>query len=257
VCPDAGRREGRSTVGLQSNWWEGFFEGVVVDLWLRALPAEHTQSEADRLDRMLGVPAGAEILDVPCGGGRLSLPLAERGYRVTAVDSSPEFLRHARASDGSGQVSWEERDMRDLPWLARFDGAFCVGNSFGYLDDIGNAAFLRAVRAALKPGARFVLETPMVLENLLGHLQHRSWWKAGDIYLLVENRYDQAAGRLDIEYTFISNGRAEVRRGTHRAYAYRELVDLLSASGFAVEVSEPWTREADTVTLIATAIGSP
>ena len=63
--------------------------------------------------------------------------------------------------------------MRDLPWRARFDGAFCLGNSFGYLDDEGNAAFLRAVAAALKPGARFVLETPMVLENLLGHIKDR------------------------------------------------------------------------------------
>lgn len=85
-------------------------------------------------------------------------------------------------------------------------------------------------------------------------LRHRAWWKAGDIYLLVENRYDHAAGRLDIEYTFLTNGRAEVRRGTHRAYAYRELVDLMSASGFAVEVGEPWTREADSVSFIATAI---
>jgi hypothetical protein len=36
--------------------------------------------------------------------------------------------------------------MRDLPWSERFDGAFCAGNSFGYLDDEGNAAFLCAVR---------------------------------------------------------------------------------------------------------------
>jgi hypothetical protein len=32
-----------------------------------------------------------------------------------------------------------------------------------------------------------VLETPMVIENLLGRLQDRAWWKAGEIYLLVEN----------------------------------------------------------------------
>ena len=55
--------------------------------------------------------------------------------------------------------------MRDLPWRSTFDGAFCVGNSFGYLDDPGNAAFLRAVRETLRPGARLVLETPMVLEK--------------------------------------------------------------------------------------------
>ena len=144
--------------------------------------------------------------------------------------------------------------MRDLPWPERFDGAFCVGNSFGYLDDEGNVAFLRAVRAALKPGGRFILETPMVLENLLNHLQPRPWWKAGDVYLLVENQYDPAKARLDIEYTFVSGGRVDVRRGSHRAYMYKELVSLLAASGFAVELAEPWTRDTHTVTFIATRV---
>jgi SAM-dependent methyltransferase len=106
-------------------------------------------------------------------------------------------LGHARSRDALQQVTWEQRDMRDLPWPGRFDGAFCVGNSFGYLDDEGNVAFLRAVRAALRPGGRFVLETPMVLENLLNHLHPRPWWKAGDVYLLVENQYDPATARLD------------------------------------------------------------
>ena len=63
----------------------------------------------------------------------------------------------------------------------------------------------------------------MVLENLLRHLQERPWWKVGDFYLLVHNRYDQETSRLEIEYTFISNDGVTVRRGTHRAYPYREL----------------------------------
>ena len=41
--------------------------------------------------------------------------------------------------------------MRDLPWPGRFDGAFCVGDSFGYLDDAGNAAFFQRRLAALNP----------------------------------------------------------------------------------------------------------
>jgi SAM-dependent methyltransferase len=239
-------------VHVQSNWWENFFEGVAVDMWLRALSPEHTDREADSLVRTLAVPPGAELLDVPCGAGRLSLALAERGYRLTALDWSPEFLNHARVSDADRKVAWERRDMRDLPWRARFDGAFCVGNSFGYLDDDGNAAFLRAVAAALKSGARFVLETPMVLENLLGHLQDRAWWKVGDVYLLVVNTYDHTQERLDIEYTFVSNGGIETRTGSHRAYSYRELVRLIEAAGFAVELDQPWTRDAHTVTFIAT-----
>jgi 2-polyprenyl-3-methyl-5-hydroxy-6-metoxy-1,4-benzoquinol methylase len=239
-------------VNVQTNWWESFFEGVAVTMWLHALPAEHTQREADRLERLLAVPRGAEILDVPCGAGRLSLPLAERGYRVTGVDWSSECLGHARSRDTLHHVTWEPRDMRDLPWSERFDGAFCAGNSFGYLDDEGNAAFLCAVREALKPGGRFVLDTPMVLENLLNHVRPRAWWKAGEVHLLAENEYNAETARLDIEYTFVSNGNVDVRRGSHRAYTYRELVGLLTAAGFAVEVAEPWTREAHSVTFIAT-----
>ena len=47
-------------------------------MWLEALPPEHTAREADAL----AVPVGAEVLDVPCGAGRLSLALAQRGYTV-------------------------------------------------------------------------------------------------------------------------------------------------------------------------------
>jgi 2-polyprenyl-3-methyl-5-hydroxy-6-metoxy-1,4-benzoquinol methylase len=239
-------------MSVASNWWEHFFEGLFVKLWLQALSPEHTASEAVTIARLLCAAPGADLLDVPCGGGRLSLALAERGYRLTGVDLSRDFLEHARSCDGADRVNWEHRDMRDLPWRGRFDGAFCVGNSFGYLDDEGNAAFLRAVSEALKPGGRFVLETPMVLENLLHQLQDRPWWKIGDTYLLVSNQYDHTRSRLDIEYTFVSNGRSEVRSGSHRAYRYAELCDLIESSGFEVTVATPWTRDAHSVMFIAT-----
>jgi len=239
-------------VDVQSNWWETFFHGVAVDMWLNAISPEHTSKEAAALTRSIGVRPGSELLDVPCGGGRVSLALAADGYRMTGVDLSSEFLAHARAADRDGRVGWEQRDMRDLPWRGRFDGAFCIGNSFGYLDDAGNEAFLRAVAQTLKPGARFVLETPMVLENLLPHLDARPWFRVGDIHLLVANAYDHCGGRLTIEYTFVRNGRIETRYGTHQAYTYRQLAALLDAAGFDVQTAEPWTRDARAVTFVGT-----
>jgi SAM-dependent methyltransferase len=241
-------------VNAQSNWWKTFFEGAVVDLWLQAVTPEQTDGEATFLIGALGASPGTELLDVPCGSGRLSLALAQRGYRVTGVDWSAAFLAHARSGGATGTVTWEQRDMRDLPWRGRFDGAFCVGNSFGYLDDEGNVAFLEAVSAALKPGARFVLETPMVLENLLPHLEKQPWWKVGDMQLLVANDYDPTRQRLETEYTFVSNGRLDVRRGSHRAYTYRELVELLKAAGFTVALGQPWTLDARTISFICTRV---
>jgi 2-polyprenyl-3-methyl-5-hydroxy-6-metoxy-1,4-benzoquinol methylase len=240
-------------VNAQSNWWETFFEGPAVALWLEAISPTQTELEAERLAELVAIAQPAKLLDVPCGVGRIALALAKRGYQVTAVDWSAEFLNHARLADTNGSVSWERREMRDLPWPGQFEGAVCVGNSFGYLDDDGNAAFLRAVRAALRPGARFVLDTPMVLENLLSHLHQRPWWKVGDRHLLVDNHYDCTTGRLEIEYTFVSNGDVVVRRGSHRAYTYRELVHLIRAAGFEVQSAKPWTPEAHSLTFIATA----
>lgn len=236
---------------VRTDWWDGFFTGAAVDCWLQAIPPEHSSREADAIEHALGVAPGGELLDVPCGAGRVTLPLAARGYRMTGVDLSAESLEHARAADRSGIVTWEHRDMRDLPWAVRFDGAFCVGNSFGYLDDEGNAAFLAAVRTALKPGARFALETPMIAESLLPALHRRPWFPAGDVYLLITNDYDAARGRLDTEYTFVSNGRVETRRGSHRVYTYRQLVELLETSGFVVESDGGWTRASPMTTFVA------
>ncbi len=45
------------------------------------------------------VPAGAEILELGCGAGRLTHPLLELGHPVVAVDQSAEMLAHIRGAE--------------------------------------------------------------------------------------------------------------------------------------------------------------
>jgi SAM-dependent methyltransferase len=219
-----------------AGWWRTFFTGTFVDFWLAVPTAEQNEKEADFLQEALQVSPPARLLDVPCGGGRHSLSLAARGYKMTGVDISPEFLESARANTGStgrpGDVSWEQREMREPPWSETFDGAFCFGNSFGYDEEEGNAAFLKAVARALKPGTRFVLDTGYVLENLLPNLQERGWYEFGEILVLSERRYDPVTSRLHVEYVLIREGKLERRNMSARLYSYRELVQLLEMAGF-------------------------
>ncbi len=220
---------------MASEWWENFFSGMALDLWRAAMPPERTRAEADFLQAALQVPAGAKILDVPCGNGRLSLELAARGYQMTGIDIAREFLDEARskAAEGKLTIPFYERDMRDLPWQAEFDAAICCGNSFGYFSDDGNVAFLNSVARALKPSARFVVADAAAAEIVLPRFEERSWVQIEDILFLEENRYDFVQGRLHTDYTFVRNGKVEKRSGSHRIYTYRELCRLLEEAGFA------------------------
>ena len=94
-------------MNTQANWWQSFFHGVAVDMWLKALPPEHTAREADAL----AVPVGAEVLDVPCGAGRLSLALA------------PARLHGALVSGEAGVTTFLV-PVRGFAkgWLVKFEG---------------------------------------------------------------------------------------------------------------------------------------
>jgi cyclopropane fatty-acyl-phospholipid synthase-like methyltransferase len=66
---------------MAHNWFETFFEGIVLDFWRAAMSPEQTRAEADFLEQQLALTPGATVLDIPCGTGRHSLELARRGYR--------------------------------------------------------------------------------------------------------------------------------------------------------------------------------
>lgn len=217
-------------------WYDDFFTGLFVEMWHEALPAEVTRRQAAFLLDRLAVPPGGAVLDVPCGDGRLALEVAAAGRDVTGVDLSAEFLRLARESAaGRGlDVAWHHSDMRDMPWSDAFDGAFCFGNSFGYLDDVGNVEFLAALRRALRPGARFVLELGLTAEGFFPIYKPEMEYRVGDTRLGLVHRYEPAEQRLYTEYTVERGDRVERRPGSQRLYTCREACRMLEEAGFAV-----------------------
>jgi ubiquinone/menaquinone biosynthesis C-methylase UbiE len=114
-----------------------FYDALLTD--------EVSDVQADRLWRLLGLESGDEVLDVPCGHGRIANGLAARGASVTGLDANPLFLERARtdAAARGVKVEYIQGDMRNLPWEERFDLVLNWFSSFGYFDDEGNRAWLR------------------------------------------------------------------------------------------------------------------
>jgi len=219
-----------------TDWTQTFFSGFILETLPFWTSKEQTQQEADFLVRTLAPAPGARILDVPCGNGRLAIALAERGFTLTGVDFTGPWVNAARLSAAQRglNATFQQRDMRDLPWPAAFDYAFCFGNSFAYFDDSGNRAFLQAVLHTLKPGGKFVLQTNLAAESVLTQPLKPFWMKLGDQYFLHETRYDPATGQLTSGYTSIRDGQVERKQAVYRVYPFRELQQMVCAVGFTV-----------------------
>ncbi|BAL94630.1 class I SAM-dependent methyltransferase [Rubrivivax gelatinosus] len=132
-----------------------------------------SDAEAGLLAQLLdGLPPGARVLDLGCGSGRpMAEAVAERGLRVTGVDQSASMLALARAR-------LPGHDWR----LARLEGfepdgpyaAALAWDSLFHIPRAAHAAILRRVRAALAPGARFMLTVggsahPAFTDTMFGH----------------------------------------------------------------------------------------
>jgi SAM-dependent methyltransferase len=101
------------------------------------------------------------VADLACGTGHHSLRLAERGYRVTALDlSAPSIAFLAREAARAGlPVEARVGDMTDFRLPRRVDAAVCMTDSQGHLlTNEALLAHLRAVRRNLRAGGVYVFD---------------------------------------------------------------------------------------------------
>lgn len=222
---------------MQPEWFETFFHGVAVEFWNRAMPSALTLTEVDFLEKALAPPPGASLLDIPCGSGRHSVELARRGYHMTGIDLSADFLKEARsrAAEADVQVDLRQADMRRPGLDANaFDGAFCFGNSFPYLDRPGVTEFLATIGRAIRPGSRLVIDTGCAAESILPTLLPQRWHRFDDIIVMSKASYIASASRLDIDYTFSQGGKIETRPSSSYVFTAAELTRMLAEAGFEV-----------------------
>lgn len=220
-----------------SAWWETYFEAEAWQRVQMGVDAEFDEpTQAEQVVSALGLEPGSRILDVPCGTGRIAIELAGRGHRVTGVDLTPTFVEaaRARAADRGLDLDLRVGDMRSLDLEeGAYDASMCFWGSFGYFDAEGDEAFVRGVARALKPGGRFLIDTPSA-ETVFPAFRERNWWEVDDVTLMMHTEYVVGTGRVETDWTYVMpDGNRVSQRSSIRLYSVAELSSLLERAGFS------------------------
>lgn len=218
---------------IPDNWYESFFTGVNCELWEKAVTKEWTEAEAAFLIDVFNLSAGSKLLDLPCGAGRHSVELAKKGFRLTAVDISEEFLASLRRKTEAGDlpVAIIHGNVLTMPLTGSFDGAFCLGNSFGYFRYEDMHRFVAKVASVLKGGAQWIINTGVLAESFLSNFTREKTYELDGLSMAIHNDYDVWNGCLLITLTHTKNGQQEVHHFKHHVYTVAELIRLLSQHG--------------------------
>lgn len=219
---------------VSSAWYADFFTELPNEFWRRAVPPQATVAEVDFVEKRLGLAPGSRIVDVPCGSGRHSIALAQRGHTVTGLDISAEAIGHARraAAEAGVEVDFRLAEMRDVP-PDGFDAAVCMGNSFGYLDLAGTRAFAAALAAAVRPGGGLVVDFSAAAESILpGFTGEDRTMDVGDIRVAATTEYDVAHSRLVSGYVFTRGAEEVAVTALHHVLTCAQIGDLLTTAGF-------------------------
>jgi ubiquinone/menaquinone biosynthesis C-methylase UbiE len=213
------------------------------------------------------------ILELGCGTGRVTIPVARTGAQVIGIDRSEEMLQHARRRQKrvrlTGNVSWVRSDIRMLPFRtsARFD---LVMAPYGILQSLVREADLKAtleaVSAVLKPGRVFGLDLVPdlpVWKEYKNKVRFRGSRRGGDSRItLVESVRQDRARRLTIfdqEYIERRGGARRTRKFSlvFRTLSVPQMTSRLERAGFKVSAilgdynGKPWDPRADVWLILA------
>ncbi len=187
----------------------------------------------------------AKILELCCGTGRLTIPIAQAGYRICGVDITPSMLEKAREKATAANLAIEfiEADIRELDLPEKYDCIFIPFNSIHHLyqtNDLLKA--FQLVKRHLKPGGQFLFDcfNPNIQYIVEGEKQEMliaeyTTEDGRNVQIKQQMRYETASQINRIEWHYFINGTFDsVQKLDMRMYFPQELDAYLSFCGFDI-----------------------
>ncbi|HZG68187.1 MAG TPA: class I SAM-dependent methyltransferase [Herpetosiphonaceae bacterium] len=108
----------------------------------------------------LAKEAGSPVLEIACGTGRVTIPIAQLGFHVTGLDIVPGMIARARSKSIGLPARWVEADARTCHLGEHFRLIFMTGNAFqAFVTNADQQALLERVHAHLHDEGLFAFET--------------------------------------------------------------------------------------------------
>jgi len=187
----------------------------------------------------------ARILELCCGTGRLTLPIAKDGYDISGVDYTSSMLEQAKikASEGGLEVEFIEADIRTLDLPEKYDLIFIPFNSIHHLyknEDLFKA--FNVVKNHLKEGGLFLLDcfNPNIQFIVEGEKKQKEiaeyTTKDGREVLIKQiMRYENKTQINRIEWHYFINGKFNsIQNLDMRLFFPQELDSYLKWNGFNI-----------------------
>jgi 2-polyprenyl-3-methyl-5-hydroxy-6-metoxy-1,4-benzoquinol methylase len=218
---------------IAAGWARRMINGDSPGAW-----ANNTDAEIQFAIRQIGLQTGDRVLDLGCGWGRHSLPLAAWGLHVTGLDLSHDLLTLARytAKRRGLAIDWVEGDLSAAPLRGSFDAVvqFCGNFMTWFADRQRTLDALWHVARLLRPGGRLMFGTEDWQPDLPPRAQDWDEWQGGAA--IYRHRYDDRC-RIAQTQTVIF-GPAHQRREFHRKTWWPsrlEMETLFEQAGFAIQ----------------------
>ena len=192
----------------------------------------------------LALEQGGAVLDLCCGTGIVTVPLAETGLEVVGVDLSKAMLAQAKTkAEGRHNLTFRLQDALTFTTSQRFGLTLMTGNAFQcFLTDRDLGALLEKVYALLSPGGVFIFDTrlPEGYDFTLND-DFELWSEHQDAagnavrWLGRQAAYNPEGGVLHFEMKEVyEDGAERPSSETLKFTALKTLLSLAQAAGFEV-----------------------
>ncbi len=187
----------------------------------------------------------ARILELCCGTGRLTIPIAKAGYDISGIDNMSSMLEQAKvkASEAGLKIDFIEADMRTLDLPEKYDLIFIPFNSIHHLyenEDLFKA--LNVVKKHLKEGGLFLFDCfnpniQFIVESEKEQKEIANYTTNDGREVLIKERmiYENKTQMNRIEWHYYINGVFDsIQNLDMRLFFPQELDAYLAWNGFTI-----------------------